>query len=120
MNNYIQIEIGGKLRGLKFNQLSLEVYNKAIDYERPMASAIYGTFYAGLVGNCYAKKEEQDFTFEEVTDWVDELLSKNKKDIESVCKIWEETHVYKEWLKEWNKTIDSLLEPDKKPKKKMK
>jgi hypothetical protein len=120
MNNYIQIEIGGKLRGLKFNQLALEVYNKNIDFERPMASAIYATFYAGLLGNCYVKREEPDFTFEQVTDWVDEIFSEKKDEIEKVCKVWEDTNVYKDWLKEWQDTLSVLLEPDKKVKKKMK
>ena len=120
MNNYIQIEIGGKLRGLKFNQLALEVYNENIDYERPMASAVYATFYAGLLGNCYVKKVEPDFTFEQVTDWVDEIFTVDKKEIEKVCKVWEETNVYKDWLREWDEKLALLMEPDKKPKKKVK
>lgn len=117
MSNYIQIDIGGKLRGLKFNQLSLEVYTKNVNYEQPNASAIYATFYAGLIGNCYVKKEEPDFTFEQVTDWVDEV---GKNDIEKVCNLWAETNIYKEWLKEFNERIDEALGNDKKPKKKVK
>lgn len=121
MSNYIQIEIGGKLRGLKFNQLSLEAYTKSVNYEQANSSSIYATFYAGLVGNCYVKREEPDFTFEDVTDWVDALYAEGKKEeIEKVCNVWAETNVYKEWLKEFQERIASILEPEKKSKKKVK
>ena len=116
--NYIQIEIGGKLRGLKFNQLSLEVYTKHVG--TGMSSAIYATFYAGLVGNCYVKQEEPDFTFEDVTDWVDHLYEKDKTEIEKVCAMWADTYVYREWIKEFKERVRAILEPEKKSKKKVK
>lgn len=120
--NYIQVNIGGKDRGLKFNQVALEVYSKHIDLQNAVnTSTIYATFYAGLVGNCYVKNEEVDFTFEDVTDWVDELYSKGKKEIEAVCKLWAETTVYREWLKEFKERVRAILEPaEKKTKKKVK
>lgn len=121
MNNYVQIEIGGKLRGLKFNQLSLQVYTENVSHEQANSSAIYATFYAGLVGNCYVKKEEVDFSFENVTDWVDDLYEQGrKKEIENVCNIWAETHVYKQWLKEFKERLSAILEPEVKDKKKVK
>lgn len=118
--NYVQIEIGGRLRGLKFNQLSLEEYTKHV--RQGTASAIYATFFAGLMGNCYVKNEEPDFTFETVTDWVDEIYAKGgQKDIEKVCDIWAETFVYQEWLKGFQERVRAILTPDEpKPKKKMK
>ena len=121
MSNYIQVEIGGRLRGLKFNQLSLEEYTKHVRIGT--ASAIYATFFAGLMGNCYVKNEEPDFTFEEVCDWVDELYAKQIPNIiENVCDVWAETFVYKEWLKGFQEKLRSILTPDEepKPKKKMK
>lgn len=118
--NYIQVNIGGKDRGLKFNQMALEVFNKNIDDKAPMSSSIYATFYAGLVGNCYVKKEEPDFTFEDVTDWVDELSETDKKKIIEVCKCFEETSFYKTWLKEFQDRINSILGTEKKNKKKVK
>jgi hypothetical protein len=120
--SYIQLEIGGKLRGLKFNQLSLEVYTKNLNYGNAInASTIYATFYAGLVANCYVKQEEPDFTFEDVTNWVDELYEQGrKKDIEKVCNCWAETHTYREWLEEFKEKLRSILEPEKKTKKKAK
>ena len=119
--SYIQINIGGKDRGLKFNQLSLEVYTKHIDYNNAVVtSTIYATFYAGLIGNCYVKKEEPDFTFEDVTNWVDEIFDSGRKDeIEKVCDAWAETYVYKEWIKEFQDKLHAILNPDQ-PKKKVK
>ena len=115
--NYIQIEIGGKLRGLKFNQLSLEEYTKHVG--TGTSSAIYATFYAGLVGNCYVKQEEPDFTFEEVTDWVDKIYEEGKKtEIEKVCNIWADTYIYREWIKEFKERVRAILEPEEKKSKK--
>lgn len=117
--NYIQIEIGGKPRGLKFNQLSLETYAKNVGTN--VSTAIYATFYAGLVGNCYVKQEEVDFTLEDVTDWVDELYEQGrKKEIEKVCELWAGTYIYREWLKEFQDKLRAILEPEKKSKKKVK
>ena len=113
--SYIQIEIGGKLRGLKFNQLSLEEYTKNVG--TGTATAIYATFYAGLVGNCYVKQEEPDFTFEDVTNWVDEIYEKGRKaDIEKVCKLWTDTYVYREWLKEFKEKLRAILDGEGKKK----
>ncbi len=63
---YYELELGGKKRGLKFNQISLEVFTKNINAEALESSAVYATFYAGLIGNTVAKREEQDYTFEDV------------------------------------------------------
>ena len=59
--SYIQINIGGKDRPLKFNQMAVEVYAKNLNLEAIESSSIYATFFAGLVGGCYAKQEETDF-----------------------------------------------------------
>lgn len=87
----------------------------------PVSSTIYATFYAGLMGNCKVKSEEPDFNFEDVCDWVDKLYEEGKKEeIEKVCDVWADTHAYKEWLKEFNERLATILEPDAKPKKKVK
>lgn len=114
--NYIQVNIGGKDRGLKFNQLALEEYTKNVGLST--ATAIYATFYAGLMGNCYVKQEDPDFTFEQVCDWVDKMLEDKRKDeIEKVCALWAETNVYREWLKEFQDRLRALT-GEKKSKKK--
>lgn len=116
---YIQVNIGGKDRGLKFNQMSMEVFTKNLDESAPKASSIYATFYAGLLGNCYVKKEEPDFTFEDVTNWVDELYETDKETIIKVCDAWEKTNIFREWLKEFEDKVNTIL-GEKKSKKKAK
>lgn len=69
--SYIQIELKGKKRGLKFNQLAIEIFSKHLD-DTSNASMIYACIYAGLRGNSYVKREDVDYTFEDVCDWVDE------------------------------------------------
>lgn len=105
--SYIQIEIGPERevlkgepftskRGLKFNQLAVELYTKKTDWvNHTDASEVYATFYAGLMGNCSAKETEPDFTYEDVQDWVDDLSVDTKKE---VMKVFEESKKFKEWL----------------------
>lgn len=71
--SYIQVEIGGKLRGLKFNQYAHIIIQEKLDPEFPAASINTALFYGGLKGNCYAKNENPEFTFEDVCDWLEEL-----------------------------------------------
>lgn len=79
--SYIQIEIGGKLRGLKFNQGALIVMQEKSDPETTAFTG-YALVYAGLKANAYVKgiefvdkdgEKETPITFEMVCDWVDEL-----------------------------------------------
>jgi hypothetical protein len=105
--SYIQIELGGKLRGLKFNMYALEEYTKRIGIaldqaikrnstDISQATLVYACVYSGLIGNYYAKEIEQDFTFEDVTDWVD---AASNKDLEAACNCLSETERYKEKLR---------------------
>ena len=75
--SYLQITIGGKERGLKFNQLAIETIAKLNDTET-VSGLLYAMVYAGLKANLYVKREEPDFTFEQVCDWVDELENKEE------------------------------------------
>lgn len=115
--SYIQIEIDGKLRGLKFNQLSIEIYAKNIDADAIETSSVYATFYAGLRGNSYAKKEEADYTFENVVDWVDGLYNAGKKDtIIEVSNCFAETQAFKDFLERLQKQVEEVKAPQKKKK----
>jgi len=70
--SYTQIEILGKTRGVKFNMYAIEVLGKHLNGDSAAAFS-YAAVYAGLCGNCYVKREEPDFSFEQVCDAVDEL-----------------------------------------------
>lgn len=73
MGNYIQIEIGGLQRGLKFNQMADTEYRvKVGDQTNPIAHT-YSMVWAGLIANCFVKGEELDFTFEDVCEWCEKV-----------------------------------------------
>ncbi len=110
---YYELELGGKKRGLKFNQISLEVFTKNINAEALESSAVYATFFAGLIGNTVAKREEQDYTFEDVMEWVDVLYEQGKTDeIKKVCDLWAETHTWKDWLVNFQEKLRAVLKPE--------
>jgi hypothetical protein len=105
--SYLQIELGGKLRGLKFNQLAIEIISTYNDLESN-TSFLYAMIYGGLRGNTYVKREEADYTFEEVCDWVDAM--ENKEEIVAkVTATLTETNIWQTLVKQGQK-----LEDDKK------
>lgn len=123
--SYIQIEIGGKLRGLKFNQGALIISQMKIDQDNIAASAAYAMFYAGLKSNAYVKgvefvdeieedgkKKEVPITFEMVCDWVDDL---KEEDTLAVLNCFKETQAYKKIVSEVSdedkKKLEVITEP---------
>jgi len=95
--SYLQLELGGKLRGLKFNQLAIEIISTHNDNSTNSAF-MYAMIYGGLMGNSYVKREEPDYTFEEVCDWVDEMANKNDA-ITKVTEVLTSTQVWKNLVK---------------------
>ena len=91
--NYINVEIGGKNRGLKFNQLAIIILSQKADTDNYAATANYAMVYAGLKANCYVKEVEADFTYEDVCDWVDALPQETLTAIDNCLA---ETQVYKD------------------------
>ena len=78
MIGYTQATILGKVRGLKFGSLAAENITMELvalgaatggNYSTAMMSVI---IYWGLYNNAWGKREEIDFTFEQVCDWVDD------------------------------------------------
>jgi hypothetical protein len=70
--NYLEFEIGGKLRSFKFNQLAIEKLAEK-NQSGTNIGFIYSMVYAGLYAATYAKSEAEDYTFNDVSDWVDNL-----------------------------------------------
>lgn len=115
---------GGKDRGIKFTMLSLEKFEEKIPLTKvpEKTRLIYATVWAGLIGYSSAKDEEQDYTFEDVTDWTDKLFTEGRQDvIKNICDAFAETEIYKNWLKEIDNLtskihsiIDEAAEPPKK------
>ena len=75
-NGYIEIEIDGRKCGLKFNMYAIE--------QMPTIMGNSGTIktytaiiYAGMLGNAYVKQKEPEFTFEQISDFVDAGWAEN-------------------------------------------
>lgn len=90
--SYIQLELGGKARGLKFNQMAVITMTNYLDFQNLAATYGYALIYAGLVANCYVKREEPDFTFEQVCDWVETLTPEQLTEVRTV---FESTQTFK-------------------------
>lgn len=84
MKNYMQMELGGKVRGLKFNIGTLKYLKEItgvdpVDFKAesnkmedliPFATKI---LHAALLSNIAIKKESPDFIADDVQTWVDDL-----------------------------------------------
>ena len=103
--SYIQIDIGGKLRGWKGNQMTVILMAQYSDLQNYEVTASYAMVYAGLKANCYVKREETDFTFEEVCDWVEELPEGILLDI---VNMFTEIQAYKNLIKKGEDVEEEL------------
>jgi len=101
--SYIQINLGGKARGLKFNQLAIEIISMHNDTQTS-SGFLYAMIYGGLKGNSYVKREEADYTFEDVCDWVD-LMENKEEVIINVTACMTETQIWKELVKKGQENI---------------
>jgi hypothetical protein len=80
-NGYMQAEILGRKRGLKFGTIAIrqitlysEKNGKALGETLDLA-LIPIIVYWGLFNNCYIKQEDPDFTFEDVVEYVEDNIS---------------------------------------------
>ena len=89
--SYVQIDIGGKLRGLKFNKMAQLTLQDKIQVGNLM-SGIYALIYAGLTADDYVKGIEPDYTFENVCDWCDTLKD---EDLLKIQDAYQQTEAYK-------------------------
>lgn len=84
MNGYINIELGGKARGIKFgNRALLDIMSKHQVSEGIKFSfdLVVDLIYFGLVNCCMIKKENVDFTENEVAEWVDDMPMEQLKEV---------------------------------------
>ena len=93
--NYLQLEIGGKKRGLKFSQGTLILFQDSIkNYSESeiKAFASHQLVFAALKTNCIIKGDEVDFTFENVFDWVEQL---HEEELQKVLVAFNESQKFK-------------------------
>lgn len=94
-SGYVEMNILGQKRGLKFGNLAFEriekelfkLYEGAEYYNTKMQADIV---FAGLINNCYRKGVDPDFTYEQIFDFIDD----NQRNIEVVTEIAEVIRVY--------------------------
>lgn len=85
MNGYIQIELGGQQRALKFNMHAIEMIGRnEVTTEHGNLTCF---IYAGLCGNSFAKsagsKPLCDESFEEVSEWAEDIIIEKKEDVKA-------------------------------------
>jgi hypothetical protein len=80
MNGYIQLKMLGRLRGLKFGMIACQqIHQESQKLGKTLGASLDLALvpvivYWGLWNNCYIKREDPDFTFEDVCNYVDEQI----------------------------------------------
>lgn len=78
ISNSIIVNLGGQERPLKFGMMAMQILSD-ISSKHGAGSLVDALVYAGLKNAYYAKQLEEDFTFEDVTDWVAEIMINGDK-----------------------------------------
>lgn len=110
---YKQMEIGGKPRGLKFTQMTVVMMTQYLDFNNSAATYPYALIYAALYTNCYIKREEADFTFEQVCDWVDQL---SMEQVLEVRDLFESTQAFRNLIPSNEKSEEEMTKKKQKSK----
>lgn len=72
-NGYTEVIINGRKAGLKFNMYAVEQFEH-VKGRNGNVKNFTTIIYAGILGNAYVKQTEPQFSFEEVSDWVEETV----------------------------------------------
>lgn len=87
MKGYIQIELGGVKRGVKFgNRALLDMVAKHNLNENSVFNfdLICDLVWFGLLNNCMVNRSEPDFTNEDVIIWCDDLSNETIKEVTEI------------------------------------
>jgi hypothetical protein len=114
-NGYTEISILGRVAGLKFNMYAVERFEE-IKGTSGTVRNFTAVIWAGLLGNCFAKQIEPEFTFEQVCDFVEELiLSGDPGEILSrVMEVFNTSHVMQKLIDRANRNGEPADELKKK------
>lgn len=120
MTGYIQLELGGKKRGVKFGNYALIEYSKlnntgVVEFnEQNPIKLCADLVYCGLKNNCFVKKETEDFTYEDVVMWVDDMPISQ---ITEITKVFEESVKASQGVVEIQEAISTNSKGGNSPKK---
>lgn len=114
----IELNIGGKVRGLRFGNYAMMTYNsltstnaleiKELNEEYQYIDFVRDITFCALKAYNKVKGEISDFTLEDVTIWVDEMDLAN---VEVIVKAWTDAMNSSEYIK---KSLEALSSNEKK------
>jgi hypothetical protein len=78
-NGYCEITIEGQKTGLKFNMYAFEQLQVIKGKEGGIRDTT-ALVWAGMLGNAYVKQTEPAFSFEQVSDWLEDQLFSNDQE----------------------------------------
>jgi hypothetical protein len=113
---YIQANILGRQRGLKFGSLAAEnIMSELValgistggSYNNAMLTVI---IYWGLFNNAFAKRETLDVDMSQIEDWVDENVQdlETGRVLEEIVRTYEESRASKLVLETLEKTVEEV------------
>jgi hypothetical protein len=94
----MKIKLNNKEYGIKFNQLAIEKLYEFNDGETT-SGFMYAMVYGGMLGYSRLKREDVEYTWELVCDWVDDMDDKNEQ-IQAVTVMLNETKVWNDLIKQ--------------------
>jgi len=101
--DYIQLELGGKLRGLKFNQYTYIKFYEKVAQDDYIATFHYAAVFAALKSNAYVKGEEFTETWEDVCSLVDAMKTEDK---DKVAEVFNNTAYFRKAVEDGEKIIE--------------
>ena len=94
--NKLIIELGGKERTLKFNNIFLKEFQKKQQKENDEISNISIMIYAGLKSWSVVSETKMEVSFEECCDWAEEMILTNDTNkITAILEAFQESNIYK-------------------------
>jgi hypothetical protein len=120
MTGYIQLELGGKKRGVKFGNYALVEYSKlnetgVVEFsEQNPIKLCADLVYCGLKNNCFIKKELEDFTYDDVIAWVDDMPITQ---ITEITKVFEDSVKASQGVLDIQEAMSTNAKGGKSPKK---
>lgn len=102
-----EVSLGGQVRNLHFGRIAVEVFSKYINQEAVESTFPYAVFYGGMYEHNFRKQKEKDYTFKDVTTWVDTLKETKEglKEVERICKGFAKAPEYLNFLEQMDEMI---------------
>ena len=93
--NKLVIELGGKERTLKFNNIfAREFEKKKLEYNDDVTN-LSVVLYAGIKAYAVVSETKMDATFEECCDWAEDILINDMPKMQQILDAFQESTFYK-------------------------